>query len=240
MYELYYGSEIFYYTIVYKANRKKLSIQIDGPKITVIAPENTPLEKIQQLMDLKKDWIKKQFLLIDQSIDQGLKRKFVSGEKLPYLGREYRLKITTIDAKPISFYFYKGIFHAIVPTDLKKENYRAVLYPLYKEWIHERGMTIIHKRVRNYTNLVGEEPTAIEIIPLKTRWGSCTKNKAIYFNWHIFLAPMSIVDYVIAHEVVHLKYLDHSKEYWQTLDRLYPHYEDAKDWLTINGQRLYI
>ena len=70
------------------------------------------------------------------------------------------------------------------------------------------------------------------------RWGSCTPDGNIYLNWQILMAPMSIVDYVLVHELAHLKYLDHSPEYWRFVRSILPDYEQRKEWLRINGPTL--
>ncbi|WP_371684407.1 M48 family metallopeptidase [Rummeliibacillus sp. TYF005] len=72
------------------------------------------------------------------------------------------------------------------------------------------------------------------------RWGSCTANQQVLLNWHIFLAPMQAIDYVIAHELAHLTVMDHSEAFWDTLSMLYPEYVASKEWLRIHGRQLYI
>lgn len=72
------------------------------------------------------------------------------------------------------------------------------------------------------------------------RWGSCTATGNLILNWKVFLAPMPVVDYVIAHEMAHLKVMDHSPKFWETLEMLDPGYKEKKEWLRINGRKLYI
>jgi predicted metal-dependent hydrolase len=89
-----------------------------------------------------------------------------------------------------------------------------------------------------FTIKLQQTPKKIIIKDQEQRWGSCTPSGNILLNWRIFLAPTSIIDYVLAHELVHLKHMNHSKEYWETLRMLLPDYEQRKEWLRINGRTL--
>ena len=70
---------------------------------------------------------------------------------------------------------------------------------------------------------------------LKQRWGSCTKDGALVFNWKIILAPIGIVDYVVVHELCHLIHHDHSADFWKLMARMMPDYPERKEWLRVNG-----
>lgn len=72
----------------------------------------------------------------------------------------------------------------------------------------------------------------------KTRWGSCSKKGNLNFNWRIILAPPGILDYVVVHELSHLVYMDHSKNFWHTVSEYMPDYKNARLWLRKNGERL--
>ena len=115
-----------------------------------------------------------------------------------------------------------------------------MLYPLYKEWITKKGTKFIQERIPRFTLKLQEEPIAVQIREQKQRWGSCTPTGKILLNWHVFLAQTSVIDYVLAHELAHLKHLNHSYEFWSTVKMLLPNYEEKKEWLRINGKKLYV
>ena len=109
---------------------------------------------------------------------------------------------------------------------------------MYVNWVKQRANAFAHDRIKRFTLKLQQEPNKIIIKDQEQRWGSCTPSGNILLNWRIFLAPTSMIDYVLAHEFVHLKHMNHSKEYWDTLRMLLPDYEQRKEWLRINGGTL--
>jgi predicted metal-dependent hydrolase len=165
-------------------------------------------------------------------------RSFLSGEKLPYLGRQYRLKVIKTDTYEPCFRFYQGRFLAEIPTGISEEEHRDILYPLYVNWVKQRANEFAHDRLKRFTLKLQQAPKQVIIKEQEQRWGSCTPAGNVLLNWRIFLAPTSIIDYVLAHELVHLKHMNHSKDYWDSLKMLLPDYEQRKEWLRINGGTL--
>ena len=74
----------------------------------------------------------------------------------------------------------------------------------------------------------------------KKRWGSCSGKDDLNFNWKLIMAPMSIVDYIVVHELTHLKHSNHSQEFWQTIEAIIPDYEEKQEWLRVNGREFKI
>ncbi|MDD3369678.1 MAG: SprT family zinc-dependent metalloprotease [Lachnospiraceae bacterium] len=102
----------------------------------------------------------------------------------------------------------------------------------------ELARTYITKRVDYYTALVGKSYSNITIRDQKTRWGSCSGRGTLSFNWRLILAPPTILDYVVVHEVCHLLHMDHSKAFWQSVENILPDYKISRTWLKQNGNRL--
>ena len=236
-----FGNEKIPYELCWSNKRKSLGISVRSDKVSVTAPEGTTEEKINQLLMKKAPWIRKQLQDYQEINPFMQERDFLSGEKLPYLGRLYRLKvIKEVNLQTSHFEFQQGTFIATVPESLKETEYREVLYPLYKEWVTAKATTFTQKRLNRFTAKLREKPTRIQIKEQKQRWGSCTPDGKILLNWRIFLAPTSIVDYILVHELAHLKNMDHSTDFWNTIKMILPNYEDKKEWLRINGRKLYI
>ncbi|MGG0667431.1 SprT family zinc-dependent metalloprotease [Lederbergia citrisecunda] len=234
---LQFGNDVISYEIRYN-ERKTTSIQIDETGITVIAPNNITVDQVEQIVVQKMKWIYTQLAEFEEMAHYEKPRQFISGEKLSYIGRNYRLKVQESDEA--TFYFKHGQFFATVPLNTPKDQYREMLYPLYKAWIKEKGKQLSEKRLKRFLIGYPHEPTGITIKEQEQRWGSCTSSNQLLLNWHLFLAPMIAIDYVIAHELAHLTVRDHSQAFWDTLKRIYPEYEEGKKWLKINGRKLYI
>ncbi|MEK5230307.1 SprT family zinc-dependent metalloprotease [Lysinibacillus sp. FSL K6-0232] len=241
MYSIQFGQDTIPYTIKWSERRKTVSISVDANGVMITAPAQTTAEKIEELVYQKATWIRAQLFHFNEMIDESHIRSFLSGEKLPYLGRQYRLKVfKNDDVREATFKFQQGTFIALLPVQITEEQHREVLLPLYEQWIKEKGEAFVQNRIHRFTIKLQQEPTAVKIKDQQQRWGSCTANGQVLINWRILLAPVSIIDYVLAHELAHLKYMDHSKAFWDTLGMLVDDYEERKEWLRINGQLLFI
>ena len=236
-----FGNEKIPYELCWSNKRKSLGISVRSDKVSVTAPEGTTEEKINQLLMKKAPWIRKQLQDYQEINPFMQERDFLSGEKLPYLGRLYRLKvIKEVNLQTSHFKFQQGTFIATVPDCLSETEYRKIIYPLYKAWVTAKATTFTQKRLNRFTVKLREKPTQIRIKEQEQRWGSCTPDGKILLNWRIFLAPTSVVDYILVHELAHLKNMDHSTDFWNTIKMILPNYEDKKEWLRINGRKLYI
>jgi predicted metal-dependent hydrolase len=233
-----FGNQTIPYTLTRSHRRKTLSISVDLNGVSVISPSEVAVEKIESTLHRKAVWIIKQLSDFSEMQTNIQERSFLSGEKLPYLGRQYRLKVIKTETCEPSFRFYQGRFLAELPIAISEEEHRGRLYPLYVNWVKQRGNEFAYDRIKRFTLKLQQEPKKVIIKKQEQRWGSCTPAGNVLFNWRIFLAPTSIIDYVLAHELVHLKHLNHSKEYWETVRMLIPDYEQRKEWLRLNGGTL--
>lgn len=92
------------------------------------------------------------------------------------------------------------------------------------KWYRERALSILSSRVVKYAKYFDNQPIGIGIRKDKLRWGSCTKEGKLLFNWRIVIAPISAIDYVVVHELCHLKEPNHSPTFWATVESLIPNY----------------
>lgn len=241
MHYIQFGSQTIEYELSRSSRRKSVSIAVDQHGVKVVAPAKTEHYIIQDIVHKKGPWIRSQLANFEEMDQSYLTRKFVSGEKLPYLGRQYRLKvIKTSDSLATSFRFNKGQFVAELHEEISECQHRDLLFPMYTDWVIQKGRKFSRERMKRFKVKFPYHPKAIKVKDQEQRWGSCTPAGNILLNWRIFLAPASVVDYVLAHEVAHLKHMNHSKEYWETLHMLLPDYETKKEWLRVNGKTLYI
>lgn len=221
-----------YKDLTYKlaqSDRKTMSIYVepDG-NIVVRAPKNLPQKKIDAIIDLKSYWIYKSISEFQQLNKTKVTRKITDGEGFLFMGKSYRLKITNNITIPIIL--HQGYF--LLHSD-KINKARDHFINFYKE----KGKEHIPQRVEYFKQKIGVEPKTVRVIELKNRWASKT-DKAINFHWKIMLAPMTIIDYIIVHELAHLKVPDHSDEFWEIVESVMPNYKDKIYWLKINGANL--
>ena len=111
---------------------------------------------------------------------------------------------------------------------------RSALEKRYREAAKEH----FPKRAAYYAYLLGVSYDRIRIAGQKTRWGSCSSNKTLSFNWKLMLAPPKVLDYVVVHEICHLREMNHSPRFWALVESLMPDYKQQRKWLKENGHTL--
>ena len=218
----------FEYEIKY-SNRKTLNITVERDrKIIVRAPENLSLEKIEHIVESKKQWIREKLNHAQKYPAIPETKEFISGETLMYLGKNYQLIVVDEAIEGIEFN---------QRFKISKAN-QAKANELFKEWYLNQALNKIEPLAKDYAKSLGVEYNGCKTSEMKYRWGSCTPNNNIIFNWRIIKAPMFVVNYLVAHELVHLIESNHTPEFWNILSIQVPAYQKAKDWLKKNGHLL--
>jgi len=174
--------------------------------VLIRSPKNVPEGKIEEIVKNKSSWLLQNLDKIKEIKPAPTPLEFMSGEKLPYLGRRYRLKVVkNHDKKKVKVKFHQGKFIVKEPADL--ENRREAIRNKVIAWYRERADEKIKERVDKYKDKIGVEPNIVRVKKQKKRWGSCSSKGNLNFNWKLIMAPMSIVDYIVVHELTHLVFL---------------------------------
>ena len=152
---------------------------------------------------------------------------YKNGERFPYLGRDYALEIRQYPSykKPGVMVEGDKLAVLIARTD------DGVVEKAVKEWYLSRAAAVIPERVGFYRNQMGEPIGRICIKDVKSRWGSCSSKRNLNFNWWLIMAPMEVLDYVVVHELCHLKEMNHSKDFWVLVEGILPDYKERRKWL---------
>lgn len=229
-----YGTKTIEYTISFR-DRKTLEISVEPPNtVTVVAPTGTTEETINLYVKKKANWIVQKLFLFKDMEFQKINRQMVSGEALLYLGRNYTLQLVDDPSltKP-EVRLFQGKFIVTTPTRDEQTLQKAMI-----DWYKQKATKKITERANYYQHYFKRKPTAIKVKEQQKRWGSCTQNNELLFNWRSIMAPAHILDYIIVHEMCHLYYMNHSQEFWDLLNSVMPDYEQRKEWLKNNGVRL--
>jgi predicted metal-dependent hydrolase len=107
-----------------------------------------------------------------------------------------------------------------------------------RDWLRAFAREELARRARRCAALIGRQVDRVRVADTRSRWGSCAPDGRLSFCWRLVLAPPHVVDYVVAHEVAHLRHLDHGPRFWQVVEQLTPHRGEAQLWLRSNGARL--
>jgi predicted metal-dependent hydrolase len=239
---LVYGTTPIDYTIEYQEDRKDISISVewlDG--VQVVAPKGMPEENLAKAIRKKAPWILNKWNQFNEIHQPTSKKEFCSGEKFSYLGRYYRLKVLkTNENEKAALQYMQGKFIATVPRELTGSLLQEEMRELFKVWYISNGERKIQERLKLYAPKMLLNPSKVVLKEQKMRWGSCTADNAIYLNWRLMMAPMAVIDYVLVHELAHIKYPNHSTDFWQFVNSILPDYEERKEWLRVNGPLLSI
>lgn len=226
------------YTTV-RSNRKTIGISLSlSYGVKVSAPRKVSDKQIAEVLKGKAAWIIEKLSYLENIKSEMPQIKFTDGEKLSVLGREYALKINTspvINSASVSIsdnYLLVSLPQNI--PDRKPELIRSYVINWYKNFAKE----VVSERINLYAKKLDVIPSNLLIKDLKSIWGSCTGKNAINISWKIIMAPLDIVDYLIVHELTHIKIKNHSKNFWNLAESILPNYKECSKWLKINGHKL--
>lgn len=218
--------------IIRSHRRKTASIRVDDRMVSVVVPTELSEQRISQLLKDKHRWIKTK--IRDQKQVQPVSQKlFVSGEAFSYLGRNYRLKVIRGAYKPV-----KLIQGRLVATFPHGADEPAMVRNALVRWYRAQAEPKLIEKTLRYAETIGVTPTSIGIKHYKARWGSCNAKGRIDFNWQLVMAPHAAVDYVVVHELCHLKHFNHGKDYWKQVERVMPDFKTQQGWLKVHAKEL--
>ena len=212
--------------VVKKLGRRSISLLIDHGKLEVRAPFLTDDGTIIRWVKSKSSWIQKKL----SQIPEYREHKFIDGELFYYLGSQYPLRFDenvkndrriTAKLSPEN----RGVFIANNKTQLQK---------LYR-YLARNYLAKRLKELSKYTNIPYEK---MRLSSAHTRWGSCSSNGTISLNWKLIMAPAGIIDYVIIHELCHVRHMNHSRLFWQLVTHYLPDCKERQKWLRQNSNKL--
>ncbi len=214
-----------------RSKRKTSSIYIerDG-SITIRVPESFTQENVERIIDQKRYWIYKSLAEWRELNTTKVQRQFVSGEGFLYLGRSYRLELVKGQRQPLIL--KNGNF--MMRSD-QTGSPAGDPDEMFKEFFRDRGKIKIPERVSCYADKMGVQPRGVHVMELKNRWASCSAGGRLNFHWKCMMAPLTILDYIIVHEMAHLIHPNHTEAFWNEVDKVVPDYRERKEWLRVNG-----
>ncbi|POB09488.1 M48 family metallopeptidase [Sulfobacillus sp. hq2] len=228
------GTTTIPYTIEERPRRQHPAIQIDASRqVTVLVPVGFDRQQIEPLVKHKARWLLKHWTA--PPTPQTLPAKeFVSGEGFLLRGYTLRLKVQRRDASE-SPVVLEGR-NLIVTVSKGQQPYR--IREILVQWYMEQAWSLFPERIAHYAPIVGAAPSRLKIAEYKSRWGFCREDGLIALNWRIVQAPLSVIDYVIVHELTHRRYPHHRRTFWDAVRVILPDFEVQKQWLRDHGAEL--
>ncbi len=210
-----------------QSKRKTTSILIerDG-SVAVLAPEDYDVEKVEQILEQKRSWIYRNLAEWEDLNRTHVERQFVSGEGFPYLGSNYRLKL--VDDQQEDLTLKNGYF-------LMRRDRAERGMELFKHFYRNKGLARITKRVAYYAPKLGVDYRTVRVMELQHHWASCSTQGDLNFHWRCLMAPLSVLDYIVVHELAHRLHRHHNAAFWDVVDKVLPDYQKQVSWLKHNG-----
>jgi len=216
---------------IIRTNRKSIAIQImDDSSIVIRAPHNVSEDTINSIVSKNKYWIHQRKKEIESRDPKFSPKEYVNGEGFLYLGDFYKLTIVDNQNEPLIF---KNGFYL-------SKNALPNARDVFIEWYKKEAYKKISERVEWYAKKEGYEYNKIKITNAQKRWASCSPLGNLNFSWRLIMSPLRVIDYVVIHELVHLKENNHSKSFWNKVKVIMSDYEKYDDWLKKNGHLLKI
>jgi hypothetical protein len=222
--KLRYGDTVIPYSVIQTKRKKTIQIFIEKDDVEVHAPQSMNLTEIKKILNTKISWIfNKQLLLKERKSDIKLKKNsfLFLGKSIPFILKTDK-NLEKIVYEKNQFVIYS-----------KHSSFKKI-QQMYYDWLEEKYSTFINRKFDLYSKKLQVKPKGYKIKNLESKWGSVTDSGNISLNVHLLKTPRKMIDYVILHELVHLRIKGHGHNFWVYLEKFMPDYETRKNWLDVN------
>ncbi len=221
-----FGGEVVSFSIERTSRRKTVAISVGYDGVRVLAPSDLDDERVISIVRKKGPWLLRKQAGYREFGGAPITREFVSGETFHYLGRQYRLKVVPDASAVITRITARGsTLVAPVLPEAGPLVRRAAVRSALRHWYRDHAKVHFGVRSKAMGELLGITRPTVHVVDQSKRWGSCDARGRIRLNWRLIMAPMTLVDYVIAHEACHVLEHNHSKRFWRSLETIMPDYE---------------
>lgn len=242
------------YKLIRSKRRKTLALQVKHGQVTVRAPDYVTSAFIDIFIQEKSAWLRNKLAEQQKTSDAC---DFSQGSSLLYLGE--KVTLNTCIAKKSEVYFshnvtseiesctYQNTTNKLLNVAISERTNAKLTVPLAKAkqikkqlevYFKQQAEQLIIERLETISKEISLCPSMINIRQYRARWGSCNNRGELSFNYLLMMTPLYVIDYVIIHELCHLEHLNHSKEFWQLVEKFCPNYQIAKKWLSTYQSQL--
>ncbi len=218
----------FPYMLV-RSKRKSVALSVTRDATLIVrAPLWTSVGRIKSFVECNADWIRRTMDRMRDHLQISL-HQYNEGECFWYLGEQYPLRISATGKYSLNF--SNGEF-------VLADRFRSRAKDRLLSWYKREAKKVLLERVEFFAQKHGLVYRLVRINAARTRWGSCSGKGSLNFTFRLVMAPISVIDYVVAHELAHLAHPNHSQKFWQAVAVIYPNFERERRWLKENGHLL--
>jgi predicted metal-dependent hydrolase len=214
---------------IIRSSRRSFGLEIkpDG-QLIVRAPQRASQAEIQAVLSKKADWIAKTQAKLARKYPSLKPKSFTPGELFWYLGAQYPLQLTNHQRPPLDL---DGSF---MLSRAKQERAKEI----FIGWYREETRQITTRMIEQYSKRYRFHVAQVRVTSAMTRWGSCSGKNNLNFTYRLSMAPLDVIEYVVVHELAHLKIRNHSQAFWRAVAEIMPNYGLHRQWLKVNGPLL--
>lgn len=225
----------FDFVIVRSARRRSISIEVQAAKVVVRSPPGVTEKVLHQFLREKSVWVQQKIHAQQQMLEAIPQYNYSAGSRLPYLGRELSLILGTGSEARVVLHDQQ--LHVLL-SRRRRLSVPEQTRRLVHAWYQQQALKLLTDKTDVLAAQMNLHHIGVNIRTTRSKWGHCTSRGAIQYNWQIILAPEPIVDYLVAHEVSHLRHHNHSRAFWQLVESVCPDYVQYRAWLKTHGQQL--
>lgn len=234
-----FGASEIEYRIYRTSRRKTVAITVSpDASVTVAAPKGARRARIAEAVLDKAKWILKHRDWFARN-SRRMPRRLVSGESLFYLGRQCQLKVFLLAGREVSpkVALTHGTLIVMIPRRRGESRRHAAVKHALVEWYRVHAEAYLAPLIQRYADRLAVRYASIQVRDMRTRWGSGGTSGRLRFNWRLMMAPRRLIEYVVAHELCHIRSSGHSRKFWRLLGRVMPDYERRRAELESSGTK---
>jgi len=223
-----------------KANRLRLQIKSDEPRLVLTAPRWVLGIQIDRFLEAQSDWIEKHWDKLEKQVKRRPKPTYKAGDTFYYFGEVVTLSLIPSSSWKPSIRVRGNLLEIFLHRDITKSEGLKAAKKAVEEFYKAKASEVIHDRLQHFNQHYTLAYKRVTFRNQKTRWGSCSSAKNLNFNWRLIMAPIEVIDYVVVHELCHLGQMNHSKKFWALVGETHLDYVNMKKWLKENQYLLSI
>ncbi|MHB8111957.1 MAG: M48 family metallopeptidase [Bellilinea sp.] len=214
---------------IIRSRRKTVALVVTPEgHLEVRAPQRLSRDQIDDIVTQKAKWIFKNLARSRKASAAVNTHELVEGARIWYLGSSHPLHVSERGAARVQFATGFCLPKSALPKAAD----------LLTAWYKNQARHLLSERTDYYARQFGLKYRSIRITSARTRWGSCSRLNSLSFTWRLVMAPLEIIDYIVLHELAHILQKNHSRAFWEQVERMLPDYRSRRAWLKANGRLL--
>ena len=219
------------------SSRKSAAIEVRAEAVRVSAPHRTAQRDLKQWVAEKAPWIREKLAEQQARQDQIPQRSYSDGARWPYRGRDLTLKLQSGQR---AYAQLQGDTLLVCLSRRSRKPEAEQIAAVVQNWYQQQALTVLTEKSKRICEVLGKSYRSIRLKRTKSKWGHCSIQGDLQYNWLIMQAPEPVIDYLVVHECCHLIHHNHSKPFWALVAGQFPEFKQAKTWLGERGHTLTI